>query len=101
MLNIYELKGLNTNINISGHRGDAGRAHGNAKRGGVRVKLEAPKDLWYHPDAIDALNSLRANSMAIHIIMLQSSTNEDLEDDCNSVHTNEDVAEDLDELEVS
>ena len=54
---VFNNKGLNTNLNVNGHGGDQGRASKSPQRGGKRVKkVTIHKNHWYHPDAHEAMD---------------------------------------------
>ena len=57
---VLEAKGLNTETNVKGQRGD--EARGTAKRGGRRIKKEDERTKWYHPDARESLDEFLEES---------------------------------------
>lgn len=52
---VHHNKGLNINLNINGHRGDANRAEKKANWGGKRTKKTSQPNRWCHPDAEEAM----------------------------------------------
>ncbi|CAB9506549.1 hypothetical protein SEMRO_270_G104380.1 [Seminavis robusta] len=65
---VYDNEGLNTGKAANGHRGDAQRAAKTNRRnwGGARKKKEIPMDVWYHPDAREALDEFKKRSKQIY-----------------------------------
>ena len=82
MANVHKSHGLDTKINVPGHRGTELREQAGERRGGARKKKLVPMDIWHHQDARCTVTSLIAKSKKAFygdVDDIESLTTDDLE----------------------